>query len=82
MNATQPINAVDRNDDGPYKGTTLTAGQLIAYLSQFPADMPVTAGAGCVGVSWLNIEGASNPYEYDEPSIVLELADDFDARQW
>ena len=61
---------------------TVTCGQLIAYLRQFPADMPVTLGAGCVGAEWLNVEGASNPYENDEPSVIIFGSDDFDTRQW
>lgn len=61
---------------------TLTCGQLAKYLATFPDDMPVTIEAGCVGVDWLNIDGATDPYATDEPSVILFAADDFDTRQW
>lgn len=59
----KPVTSADDN---------LTAGDLIAYLSQFPADMIVAAAAPNGPVS---ITGASNPYEGGDVVVVLDLAD-------
>lgn len=77
---------------------TMTAGELIAVLSQFPADFPVTIGCPTdENVSdathyyfpeWFNIQSVWAPEyyaetdEYENPSIILLGANDFDTRQW
>lgn len=62
-------------------GVTATAGELIAHLSRFPADMPVTV-AKPNHDWWLNIDGASDPRTYEEHSVILTTRDDFDPRQF
>ena len=66
-------------------GPTLTAGQIIGWLSRFPADMPVTVGTPGGG-GWLNIDGLTDPYadgvDAAEYSVIVMTADDFDPRQW
>jgi hypothetical protein len=59
----------------------LTAGELIAHLAQYPADMAVTVSTPDGGW-WLNVIGASDPTETDESSVILITRDDFDTRQW
>lgn len=65
-------------------GPTLTAGQIIGWLSRFPADMPVTVGTPGGG-GWLNIDGLTDPYadgvDAAEYSVIVMTADDFDPRQ-
>lgn len=62
-------------------GHTLTVGELAQHLSRFDADMPVTIGAP-QGDWWFNIDGASDPIETGEASVILFAADDFDTRQF
>jgi len=77
---------------------TLTTGELIAILSQYPADFPVTIGCpdntspnGAEGEyhfpEWMNVEIAEGPKQYDDgeyeqPSVILFASNDFDSRQW
>jgi len=66
---------------------TITAGELVAALSQFPPDKPVTIDVqGCDlrnadGIpEWLNIDGLLLPNEGrddESPSILLIARDDF-----
>lgn len=68
------------------EGATLTAGQIIAWLSRFPKDMPVTVGVpDGFGAEWLNIWGMTDPYadgvDDAEYSVILMTVDDFDPRQ-
>jgi|KBSMisStandDraft_5_1062788.scaffolds.fasta_scaffold03025_9 hypothetical protein len=86
---------INGGDSAPYKkrpaepltsdltaenGKWLTASELRAHLAQFPDDTPVTATDNSAG--WMNLIGATDPNETDEPSIVLITRDDFDTRQW
>lgn len=68
------------------KGPTVTAEQMIAWLSRFPGGMPVTVGMpDGFGAEWLNIEGMTDPYAHGvddaEYSVILMAVDDFDPRQ-
>jgi hypothetical protein len=63
-------------------GRWLTARELRNYLLFFPADTPITAFANDDGSDWLNIDGATDPRETDEPSIILWTRNNFDTRQF
>lgn len=72
---------------GPeYKVPTLTAGDLIDWLSRFPRDTYVTVGtpAGLEGTpDWLNVVGGYDAInEYEGMSLIIETADTFDTRQF
>lgn len=62
-------------------GIWLTAGEVIAHLSQYPADMPVTVSTPDGG-GWYNTPGMSDPRETGESSVIFYTSDDFDTRQW
>jgi hypothetical protein len=62
-------------------GVTMTAGELIRHLSHFTPDTPVTVALPD-GSWWLNVEGASDPNETGEQSVILHTRDDFDTRQF
>lgn len=67
--------------DPPANGRWMTAGELRAHLEAFPDDTPVSV-EDAQGGNWLNISGATDPYESGEESIILLTRNDFDPRQW
>jgi hypothetical protein len=70
----------DTDDFEAENGRWVTAGELIAHLSRYPADMPITASKP--DGDWFNIIGATDPNETGEESVILITRDDFDTRQW
>lgn len=78
-----PQPSPERGQGGPIPNypPTLTVGQIVLYLQQFPDDMAVTV-ATPDGANWYNITSLTNPREYEEMSIIIETADDFNSRQW
>jgi hypothetical protein len=62
-------------------GRWMTVGELREYLAHFPADMGVT-GYTLETDNWVNIISASNPFDTDESSVILDTRDDFATRQF
>lgn len=72
----------------PHQPRWLTLGELRFLTKDLPDNTPITAYSGnlAAGNEWVNVavtaEAVSGLLNEEQPSLILDLRDDFDTRQW